>query len=111
MKIALSILASAMAAFIKGADYNVKCQDDGIHVTSSTCSFYLTDKGKSDDPNCHETAHWNAYGGSIFLPKCLNIKEEFKFWNGIIITRKEGPRSWKSETLFIECFTDGRKNL
>ena len=25
------------------------------------------------------------------------------FRNGIIITRKEGPRKWKSETLFIEC--------
>lgn len=106
MKVGYLLSSCALAAFTKGVDYDVDCQSDGIHVTSSSSSFYLTDKGESEDPDCTAISHWNAYGGSMFLPSCLNIHEDFKYWNGIIITRKEGPRTWKSETLFIECFTD-----
>merc|ERR1712025_259458 len=103
MKIAI-IFATGSYAFTRGVDYDVSCSSDGIHVTSSSSSFVLTDKTlpKNKD-ECKEQTHWNSYGGSIFVPSCLNIKENDKFWNGIIITRKEGPRKWKSETLFIEC--------
>lgn len=106
MKIGAIIISSVLGAFNKGVDYDVACLDTGIQVTSSTSSFFLTDRSENDDQECTSTSHWNSYGGSIFIPTCLNIMEEFKFWNGIIITRKDGPRKWKSETLFIECFYD-----
>lgn len=103
MKLALLMSSCTFAAFTRGVDYSVDCAADGIHVTSSSSSFVLTDRAHTVDKECHESSHWNAYGGSIFLPSCLNIQEDVKVWNGIIITRKEGPRTWKSETLFVEC--------
>ena len=77
-----------ISAFTRGADYDVSCSSDGIHVTSSSSSFVLTDKTlpKNKD-ECKEQTHWNSYGGSIFVPSCLNIKENDKFWSDIFPSR------------------------
>jgi len=89
--------------FQLGTDYNFECKENGILVTSEDSSFVLTDRAKNIEKECKATSHWNNSGGSIYLPQCIQIKEDKRKWNGLIITRKEGPRKWKSQTIFVEC--------
>ncbi|CAG5094851.1 Oidioi.mRNA.OKI2018_I69.XSR.g13916.t1.cds [Oikopleura dioica] len=101
-----AVLASCVAGgFQLGTDYNFECQENGILVTSEDSSFVLTDRAKNIETECKATSHWNNSGGSIYLPQCIQIKEDTRNWNGLIITRKEGPRKWKSQTIFVECVT------
>jgi len=102
-----AVLASCVAGgFQLGTDYNFECQENGILVTSEDSSFVLTDRAKNIQQECKATSHWNNSGGSIYLPQCIQIKEDTRKWNGLIITRKEGPRKWKSQTIFVECVTE-----
>ena len=66
--------------FVLGTDYNFECREDGIMLTSSTAQFLLTDRAENVPEQCKEISHWNKYGGSMFIPDCLTIKEDTKIW-------------------------------
>jgi len=71
---------STTAQFTLGKDYEVECRPDGIMLTSTTGQFLLTDRAEDADKHCKEVSHWNKYGGSMFIPECLTIKESTKIW-------------------------------
>merc|ERR1712189_35929 len=108
MKINLFLLTSAFGAFKKGEDYDVHCTSGGIHLSSYNSQFVLTAKSKTKDPKCVENTEFYPLTGltNMFIPNCLTIQEHFKSWNGVVITKKDGPRSRTSETIFITCYYD-----
>jgi len=71
---------STSTQFVLGKDYEVECRPDGIMLTSTTGQFLLTDRAEDADKHCKEVSHWNKYGGSMFIPDCLAIKESTKIW-------------------------------
>ncbi|CAG5110094.1 Oidioi.mRNA.OKI2018_I69.chr2.g4534.t1.cds [Oikopleura dioica] len=96
-------VCKSQGSFQLGIDYNFECQKSGILVTSNDSVFELTDRAENIEEDCKAISHWSNPGGSIFLPKCMQIKENTRNWNRVIISRKEGPRKWKSKTIMIEC--------
>ena len=96
------VLIYFSAGFTRGVDYDVSCTPEGIHVTSSSSSFVLTDKSlPKNKAECKEISHWNSYGGSIFVPSCLNIQENDKFWSDIFPSRAVTEKITKIFRIFL----------
>ena len=100
------VLIYFSAGFTRGVDYDVSCTPEGIHVTSSSSSFVLTDKSlPKNKAECKEISHWNSYGGSIFVPSCLNIQENDKFWSDIFPSRAVTEKITKIFEIFLSVKT------